>query len=243
MTEDAADWASRTAERLPAADVRQLAGAAAGGPTAVRQLRARTAAPVLRDACDQLLGRLTGPEPYFGGLLAGAARTIERARQQQSIDVVWTGPESGVTTGRLAAAAVTELIGQASREILLVSFATRTESAIYAALTVASGRGVEVTLLTENPADNSSYRGQDRPFPGLPAVRLRWPADKRPPGAALHAKIIVVDDRVALVTSANLTSRAMEANLECGILIRGGPQPRAIRDHITGLRARGFLCR
>jgi hypothetical protein len=48
--------------------------------------------------------------------------------------------------------------------------------------------------------------------------------------------------RSRLITSANLTSRAMETNLECGILIRGGPQPRAIRDHITGLQAHGYLC-
>ena len=53
----------------------------------------------------------------------------------------------------------------------------------------------------------------------------------------------MVDDQVALVGSANLTSRAMESNLECGILIRGGPQPRAIRDHITGLQAAGVLLR
>jgi hypothetical protein len=35
----------------------------------------------------------------------------------------------------------------------------------------------------------------------------------------------------------------MEANLECGILICGGPQPRAIRDHITGLTVVGHLQR
>jgi len=35
----------------------------------------------------------------------------------------------------------------------------------------------------------------------------------------------------------------MESNLECGILIRGGPQPRAIPDHIAGLRAAGLLVR
>jgi hypothetical protein len=81
------------------------------------------------------------------------------------------------------------------------------------------------------------------PFPGLDAFRLHWPADSRPPGASLHAKIIVIDDRVALVGSANLTSRAMETNLECGILIRGGPQPRAIRDHTVGLYAAGSLRR
>ena len=36
---------------------------------------------------------------------------------------------------------------------------------------------------------------------------------------------------------------AREDNLECGILIRGGPHPRAIRDHITGLHAAGSLRR
>jgi len=100
---------------------------------------------------------------------------------------------------------------------------------------------VSITLLTERHADNPSYAPAGIPFPDLDASRLHWPAAQRPPGAALHAKIIVVDDRIALVGSANLTSRAMEANLECGILIHGGPQPRAVRDHITGLRAAGVL--
>ncbi|MGH3401542.1 MAG: DISARM system phospholipase D-like protein DrmC [Streptosporangiaceae bacterium] len=243
MTGEAADWAARIAMELPGADVRRLAYAAAGGPQAIRRLRSQTAAPVLRDACDQLLVRLTAADPYLAGLLDGAARAVELATQRQAIDVVWTGPESGHTTSRLTAATVTELIGEARREILLVSYATRTEPVIAAALADAAERGVEITLLAESPADNPAYTARAAAFPGLPATRLRWPGDKRPPGAALHAKIIVVDDRIALVTSANLTSRAMEANIECGILIRGGPQPRAIRDHITGLRVRGHLKR
>lgn len=39
-----------------------------------------------------------------------------------------------------------------------------------------------------------------------------------------------------------LTSRAMESNFGCGILIRGGPQPCAIRDHVDGPYTAGFLC-
>jgi hypothetical protein len=35
----------------------------------------------------------------------------------------------------------------------------------------------------------------------------------------------------------------MEINLECGILIRGGPHPRAIRDHIHALADDGELTR
>jgi cardiolipin synthase A/B len=100
-----------------------------------------------------------------------------------------------------------------------------------------------VTLLAERHEDDPSYTALGTPCPVLNALRLCWPAQARPPGASLHAKIIVVDDQVALVGSANLTSRAMESNLECGILIRGGPQPRAIRDHISGLYAAGILLR
>ncbi len=239
---DAADWASRTAERLPAADVRELTRAAAAGAPAVHALRAATPAAVLRSACDQLLARLNDADPaYLAGLLDGAARAVERAQRSQSVEIVWTGPESGVSTSRLTAATVIDLIEQAHHEILLISFATQTEPGISAALQAASTRGVSITLLTERHADNPGYAPTGIPFPGLTATRLHWPAAQRPPGAALHAKVIVVDDRIALVTSANLTSRAMETNLECGILIRGGPQPHAIRDHITGLRATGIL--
>lgn len=91
--------------------------------------------------------------------------------------------------------------------------------------------------------DNPSYTASGAPFPSLDVLRLHWPASSRPSGAALHAKIIVVDDRVALVGSANLTGRAMDDNLECGILIRGGREPRLIRDHITGLYEAGYLRR
>jgi cardiolipin synthase len=241
---DVAEWACRLGERLPIADVRRLAEAAALGEPGVRRLRAAAGSVILRDACDQLSKRLAFAEPiYLSGLLAGAAHAVERALQHQTMSVVWTGPESGMSSSRLTAAAVIDLINAARSEILLVSYATHTEPAINAALSAAMARGVAVTLLAERHADNPSYTAAGTPFPGLKMLRLHWPASSRPPGAALHAKIIVVDEQVALVGSANLTSRAMESNLECGILIRGGPQPRAIRDHINGLYAAGRLFR
>jgi cardiolipin synthase A/B len=239
-----ADWASQIAERLPPGDVRRLAEAAARGEPGVRQLRASAGSVILRDACDQLRRRLSFAESaYMGGLLIGAARAVERARQHQSVSVVWTGPESGMSSSRLTAATVIELISVAQSGLLLVSYATHTEPSIATASSAAVARGVVVTLLAERHEDNPSYTASDMPFPGLGALRLHWPAAARPPGAALHAKVIVVDDKIALVGSANLTSRAMESNLECGILIRGGPHPRAIRDHITSLYASGLLVR
>jgi len=239
-----AHWASHIAERLPLSDILSLARAVSGGADAVRGFRGQASAPIVREACDEVLTRLANENPaYLAGLLAGAGTAIRRARQRQSIDVVWTGPESGIATGRLTAATIIDLIGQARRQILLVSYAAHTEPNLDAALTAAAGRGVQITLLAERHADNPAYAAVANPFPALSATRLNWPAAQRPPGASLHAKIIVVDDEIALIGSANLTNRAMESNLECGILIRGGPQPPAIRAHLTELRAEGHLQR
>lgn len=237
LSDDSAAWAGSVAEHLPAADVRQLAKAALDGRASVRALRGHAGAAVLRNACDELLSRLRGENyAYLAGLLAGAAGAVERARQRQSVDVVWTGPETGSGAG-LTAATIIDLIGQARRQILIVSYATQSEPAIKDALTAATARGVEITILAERHDDNPGYTSTGTPFPGLKALRLRWPASRRPPGAALHAKIIVVDDSIALVGSANFTSRAMASNLECGILVRGGRHPRAISDHIRELQA------
>jgi len=167
------------------------------------QLRAQTAAPVLRDACDQLLAQLAGADAYVAGLLDGAARAVGRARQQQTVDVVWTGPESGITTSRLTAATVTELIGEARREIFLVSYATRTEPVIAVALADAARRCVEITLLAENHADNPAYTARGNALPRTPRDPAALAGQPAPGRAALHAKVIVVDDRIALVTSAN----------------------------------------
>jgi cardiolipin synthase A/B len=239
---DDAAWAARIADRLPSGDVHRLSAAAAAGTASVRALRAQAAASVLRSACDQLLTRMPGAgSAYLAGLLAGAASAYARARAHQQIDVVWTGPETAAGAGRLTSAVIIDLINQARRELLLVTYASNSEPAIEAALAAAGGRGVEITLLAESHDDNPHYSSIGTPFPGLDAIRLRWPSSLRPHGAALHAKIIVVDDDIALVGSANFTGRAMASNLECGILLRGGPYPKAIRDHVGNLWSRGYL--
>jgi len=69
----------------------------------------------------------------------------------------WTGPASHVTSGHLTAVAIIELIA-ARTQIVLVSFATRTEPAIAEALTAAAARGMEIILLAERwkPISNAA---------------------------------------------------------------------------------------
>jgi phosphatidylserine/phosphatidylglycerophosphate/cardiolipin synthase-like enzyme len=57
----------------------------------------------------------------------------------------------------------------------------------------------------------------------------------------MHAKAVVADATIALISSANLSRAAMGANMELGILVRGGSLPRWLVDHVSGLRSRGDL--
>jgi len=228
------------ARHLPPADLTRLAAAAAAGPEHLISLRADAASPLLRDACTRLAAHCDISSERLAGLLLGAAAAEESATSC-AVQVVWTGPASEIQTSRLTAPAVTELVDSAADELLLVSFASHDEPRLVGALQVAIARGVDLTILLERPEDNPAYTGPRQAFAGLPARRWIWPRLHRLPGAALHAKILVVDRRAALLGSANLTGRALDANLECGVLLQGGPQPAAIRDHLWSLRYHGVL--
>lgn len=175
-----------------------------------------------------------GHGPELGGLLRGRLDALE---EQVHLTPVWTGPESVAAHGRLTIAVVADLIAQATKEILLVSYATVPSDRVRQALTDAAERGVAITLLLERPQDNPTFKGQKDPFPGLPARRLVWPAASRRVGASMHAKLLIIDRQVALVGSANLTSRALESNLEGGLLVRGGDVAADLAAHLLGIPA------
>lgn len=178
----------------------------------------------------------SGDGPYVAGLLNGY---LDALAEVPTITPVWTGPPPSNAKFRLTLAVVADLIAEARQELILVSYATWPSDDVKVALRRATEVGVAVTLLLERPKDNPKFAGVPDPFPGLNARRLCWPASSRPPGSSMHAKMLVVDRRVALVGSANLTGMALESNLECGVLVRGGPLPVALAQHV--LTASGLV--
>jgi len=212
------DRVAALAGDLPGNDIARLAHAATGGIPALNELRGNSANDRLRTACQTLIETIHhGADPLtLAGALLGSGATARRLRHEASVDVVWTGPTSEITTSRVTSAVIAELLDEACQ--------------------------VAITLLLERTADNPGYHQHSQPFPTLRARRLAWPAANRPTaGAALHAKVLDIDRHTALVISANITRWALDSNLECGILIRGGDHPRQIHDHIDSLAALGIL--
>ena len=234
--------AAELAEQLPYSDIKRLAHACREGRSGLRALEAQVAGIAVRGACRRLRAHLSGEEDgrFAAGLLLGAAQARQRYQDAHHTDVVWTGPASAVHTSRLTSAVVNELIDSARSELLLVSYATFPPASLTASLAAAADRGVQVTLLLERSADNPDFHGGTA-FPAVAARRWSWPSQKREPSAALHAKIIIVDRRVALVGSANLTGYAFEKNLECGILLHDRARAHSIAAHLESLLDAGIL--
>jgi len=234
------DLAATLGRDLPARDVRSMAEALRSGPTAFHRASAAAAGSAVRAAYRRVVDqRLSDADRQFlaGALLGHLAPHAPTGQ----IDVVWTGPDSGAATGRLTSAVVVDLIDRAVTDVLLVGYAVHTEPTVAAALRRAAARTVTITLLIERAADNPRFTGDGAAFPGIDAIRLHWPQEERPTGASLHAKILVIDADVALVGSANITGAALGHNLECGLLITGGPVPAEVREHVELLLGRGVL--
>lgn len=239
MTSGNCDRLAKVAGQLPDRDVARLAAAleARGG---LARFRAHATSPIVRSACDEVRQvAAEASESFVAGVLLGvlSARQLDR----RTVDVVWSGPASSVKTSRLTSAAVVELVDQAVAEVLLMSYVMHDEPGLAGALERADHRHVEITLVNERPTDNPTFHGPGTAFPGLPARRLHWPAERRPPAASLHAKVLIIDRKVALVGSANVTSSAVARNLECGMLVRDAVVAGDIAMHVDDLVRLGEL--
>lgn len=156
---------------------------------------------------------------------------------------VWTGP--GATGAeRLTAGVLHELLCDARERILLVSYAAFTLPEVADDLSAAVSRGCRVDVVFETTEDSGgAYHGpHSQPFDTISGItRWHWPAEHRTGGAALHAKLLVIDGRRAFVGSANLTARALVHNLEVGALLRDGEVASALEDHVLSLIRSGVL--
>lgn len=188
----------------------------------------------------QQIGTSFSPASIAFGIDCALA-TRHRCTMEQSVDIVWTGPGPSSLSMRRSAAVLLELIRSARSDIVIMSFAAFRIADALASFCEAAERGVTLYFVLESEEDSDGRYSQngESPYGSLrshPRVKFfRWPLEKRPRHALLHAKAVIVDRRQALVTSANLTENAISANIEIGVLIRGGDAPCVLHDHIVSL--------
>lgn len=183
--------------------------------------------------------------PRLAGMLEGASCVVEHHREQ-SPELVWTGPAPAGTATRQTEQVMLEVIHSARESLFLTSFVAYRVDRIVTALNVAADRGVDVKILLESPlgkGGNLSVDSISLMRGVLPRAHFfAW--QKRSEeftGGSVHAKVAVADDRLAFITSANLTSYAMERNIEAGVLLRGGVHPRNLKEYLESMVVTGIV--
>lgn len=191
-------------------------------------------------------------------LRAVAAANAAAPKPAQLFDVVLSGPAvPGVPTADTAAVMHT-LLTHAEREVLLVGYAVFNGRKLFEPLAdrMALHPGMSVTVCLDIPRAYSDTRPADAivaayakdfrerhwPWPVVPRLyHDPRSLETGPERASLHAKCVIVDRRVALVTSANFTDAAQWKNVEAGVELRHRPTVERLADYFTGLIGRGLL--
>jgi phosphatidylserine/phosphatidylglycerophosphate/cardiolipin synthase-like enzyme len=183
--------------------------------------------------------------------LRAAANVEATHRCNETIDLVWTGPDSHVIPLRRTDQALLQLINESTTRLTIISFAVYKAEAIAQAILQAAQRGVDIAICLETPDASEGKIA----FDTLHALgdelvqRARiyvWPLDQRPRSltgrhGSLHAKVAVADGKTLLISSANLTEYAMTLNMELGVLIHGGELPARVEQHFERLIQTGVL--
>lgn len=182
------------------------------------------------------------------GFLQGLAAGYARRSTEVGVETVWSGPGSHSVPVRATAQALVDLITEASRELILMTYSARPHEALRQALTEAVGRGVAVTVVVETLQGAGGALGGAEPaaaFSAIDGIELwHWPvAQRAEPSSKMHAKLAVADRNGLLTSSANLTQSGVDRNIEAGLLVRGGTVPARVAEHLTELMVTGTLQR
>jgi len=136
-----------------------------------------------------------------------------------------------------------DVINSSDKSLFIVSFVLVNIPSIEDAIRQAIARGVDVRMLIESEdKENSEHflKSVIQLYKNIPGIMLYvWPREKRENMvggfARVHAKCTVADKRVAFVTSANLTSAALDKNIEMGVQITGGSIPSGIYHQLMSM--------
>lgn len=156
-----------------------------------------------------------------------------------TLDLVWTGPEHKTSPSRDTAVVVREMFSQARLHVFIAGYYFYEAADIFRPLHESmKNHGVTTRICLDIKEDRATDLEADKlvheriqefmskswPF-GEPVPDLYYDprTARRDPYATLHAKCVVVDARVSLITSANFTGRAQTHNIEVGVRIDDEP--------------------
>ncbi len=175
------------------------------------------------------------------------------------VDLVWTGPQAPGIANRDTSVVVRELFANANEYVLVAGYAVNQGREVFRALAdrMEHLSGLKVRMFLNVPRgyrdttkDSELVRGFAHRF-----KTAEWPSGRLPEvyydprslemdnskRSNMHAKCIVIDGKLAFVSSANFTEAAQARNIEVGALIRSERFAAQLAEHFNALADAGLL--
>ncbi len=190
-------------------------------------------------------------------------RTVADASANQSnrpFDLVLSGPDVQGSPTRDTQAVMQSLLAEAKQEVLLVGYVIHNAQNLFRPLATQMERrnNLKVWCCLDVQRKWQDYRPDSEILAEFADefVTTHWPWKPLPSvfydprsldnsdntRSSLHAKCIVIDRQIALITSANFTEAAQQRNIEAGVLIRDRPFAERIAKYFDGLLELKLLC-
>jgi phosphatidylserine/phosphatidylglycerophosphate/cardiolipin synthase-like enzyme len=218
----------------------------------------------LDPAASAFLAGLGGADPRMPArLLQRLAKERRRADDRYAgvARLVWSGPVEGDPSIRDTRVVVDSLFADAERHVLISTMVIYNGRAVFASLAKRLRARPEIAVEIYVHLPSTPGQAWDEPAEVARFLesfaRDNWPRDLPIPPiyydpegrklgekrSTLHAKCVVVDDRWALVTSANFTEAAQERNIEAGVLLEHPKLAESLSGRFRALRESGRLRR
>jgi cardiolipin synthase len=190
------------------------------------------------------------PREVAAALKTAAVTSFHSVNRHGSIELVWTGPATGMVPVRHTEQVLKEVIDSAQNRIFIVSFVAYEIPSIIESLKNAISRNVRIDILLEISDEHGgrvSYDSAKKMKELVNSVNVYvWEQNENQESkdrflGAVHPKCVVSDGEVAFITSANLTKAAMELNMELGVLLKGGSVPTKLDQHLYALIITGII--
>lgn len=163
----------------------------------------------IRTTCTFIREHLKAKNVNFD-YVRGMIQSISQFCVPRTDEIVLTG--ALINHSRQTSAIVSELINGAQNELLICTYIFNHLDDLSQLIKTASNRGVNIKLIVDRANNENHY---------LNAIDERENVEIRvmnQEDLTLHAKFIISDKSKVLISSANITSRAMTRNFELGYL-------------------------
>jgi len=208
-------------------------------PNATERLRQLPDAMPLLEELDSSEAIESPANVLLFALQALAVQEAERPRETNIPEFVATLPAGLWSSARPTPVVIREMLANAKREVVVFGYMITESTGIMPLLHRAAATCPYVLIVCDRESQSAVSLLREWPsYLSPPTILVNRATENISPTSKMYSKMLLVDGKDLLVTSANLTFHGLESNIEFGVRLHGqvASEARLFVDHLRELK-------